>query len=55
MKQTELRIQDIVNVDVYPVTDPNDPARQALIERYSSGTAEQPLLHPTGLRDGIRA
>ena len=26
MTQTELRIQEIVNVDVYPVTDPNAPA-----------------------------
>ena len=26
MKQAELKIQDIVNVDAYPVTDPNDPA-----------------------------
>ena len=35
MKQTELRIQDIINMDIYPVTDPNDPGRQALIERYA--------------------
>ena len=33
MSKTTLEIQDIVNVDVYRVTDPNAPQRQALIER----------------------
>lgn len=36
MKQAELNIQDIVNLDIYPVTDPNNPARQVLVEQYRS-------------------
>ena len=33
MKPAELDIQDIVNIDVYPVTDSNSPVRQALVEQ----------------------
>lgn len=33
MTQKELEIQDIINVDIYPLTDLNAPARQTLIEQ----------------------